>query len=105
MFAAMVRGNTTATIIGEETMGGYYGHTGHESLTYTLPATGIRIQFACVDLDQQVPRRPNQPPGRGVLPDYTVGQSVPDFLTNRDAQLRFALALMARQRQAAALVR
>ena len=102
MFAAMVRGNTTATIIGEETMGGYYGHTGHESLTYTLPATGIGVQFACVDLDQQVPRRPSQPPGRGVLPDYAVTQSLPDFLANRDTQLRFALALMTRLRRPSA---
>jgi hypothetical protein len=51
-----------------------------------------------VDLRQEVPHRRNQPAGRGVLPDYTVRQSVADFLTNRDAQLEFTLALMARQR-------
>jgi hypothetical protein len=98
MFAAMVRGNTSAVVLGEETMGGYYGHTGHQSLSYTLPTTGITVQFSCVDLRQQVPHRRNQPAGRGVLPDYTVRQSVADFLTNRDAQLEFTLALMARQR-------
>lgn len=99
MFAAMVRGNTNATLIGEETMGGYYGHTGHHSLTYTLPATGIEVQFSCVDLVQQVPRRLSQPPGRGVLPDYAVTQSLPDFLANRDTQLQAALALMAHPRR------
>jgi hypothetical protein len=100
MFAAMVRGNTSALLIGEETMGGYYGHTGHQSLSYTLPATGIIVQFSCVDLRQQVPPRQNQPAGRGVVPDYPIGQSVADFLTNRDTQLAFALSLMARQRLA-----
>ena len=100
MFAAMVRGNTPAILIGEETMGGYYGHTGHQSLRYTLPATGITVQFSCVDLCQQVPRLPQQPPGRGVVPDYVIGQSVADFLTNRDTQFDFALTLMARQRLA-----
>ena len=100
MFAAMVRGNTHATVIGEETMGGYYGHTGHQSLTYSLPATGISVQFSCVDLRQQVPLRLSQPAGRGVLPDYAIGQSMANFLANRDSQLQFALALMARQRRA-----
>lgn len=99
MFAAMVRGNTNATVIGEETMGGYYGHTGHQSLTYTLPETGISVQFSCVDLRQQVPLRLSQPAGRGVLPDYSIEQSIADFLANRDSQLQFALALMARQRR------
>ena len=98
MFAAMVRGNTAAVVVGEETMGGYYGHTGHHSLAYTLPATGIGVEFSCVDLRQQVPTRPGQPSGRGVMPDYFVQQSLADFLANRDTQLRFVLTLLAHQR-------
>jgi hypothetical protein len=95
MFAAMVRGNTPAIVIGEETMGGYYGHTGHGSLDYTLPHTGIQVTFSWVDLVQAVPRRPTQPAGRGVLPDYPIAQSRADFLANRDTQLQFALRLIA----------
>jgi hypothetical protein len=95
MFAAMVRGNTPAVVIGEETMGGYYGHTGHGSLDYTLPYTGIQVSFFRVDLVQDVPVRPTQPAGRGVLPDYAVSQSRADFLANRDTQLRFAWQLIA----------
>lgn len=72
MFAAMVRGNTSATVIGEETMGGYHRHTGHQSLSYTLPATGVVSQFPCVDLRQYVPHRLPQPAGRGVMPDYPI---------------------------------
>jgi C-terminal processing protease CtpA/Prc len=94
MFAAMVRGNTSAVVIGEETMGGYYGHTGHGSLSYTLPYSGITVSFSWVDLVQDVPARPTQPPGRGVLPDYAVSQSLPDFVANRDTQLQFAWQLL-----------
>ncbi len=94
MFAAMVRGNTSAVVIGEETMGGYYGHTGHGSLDYTLPYTGIDVTFFRVDLVQDVPWRSRQPVGHGVLPDYTVSQSPADFLANRDTQLQFALQLI-----------
>ncbi|AMJ66240.1 S41 family peptidase [Hymenobacter sp. PAMC 26628] len=95
MFAAMVRGNTAAVVVGEETMGGYYGHTGHGELAYTLPNTGIQTRFYWVDLQQDVPRKASQPPGRGVLPNYPVAQSPADFLANRDPQLAFALKLMA----------
>jgi hypothetical protein len=45
-----------------------------------------------------VPLRASQPAGRGVLPDYAVSQSMPDFLANQDTQLRFALDLIARPR-------
>ncbi len=95
MFAAMVRGNTSAVVVGEETMGGYYGHTGHGELEYTLPNTGIRTSFYWVDLQQDVPLKASQPFGRGVLPDYFVAQSHDDFLANRDPQLAFVLKLMA----------
>jgi hypothetical protein len=94
MFAAMVRGNTSAVVIGEETMGGYYGHTGHGSLSYTLPYSGIAVSFSWVDLVQDVPVRPGQPPGRGVLPDYPVSQSLADFVANRDPQVAFAWQLI-----------
>ncbi|TPG66409.1 peptidase S41 [Hymenobacter nivis] len=105
MFAAMVRGRTAATVIGEETMGGYYGHTGHGELAYTLPNTGIQTSFYWVDLQQDVPPRAGQPFGRGVLPDYPVAQSRADFLANRDPQLAFALKLMAARAAGAAPTR
>ena len=95
MFAALVRGRTAAVVIGEETMGGYYGHTGHGSLEYTLPHSGIRVSFYRVDLVQDVPWRQSQPAGRGVLPDYSVSQSLADFLANRDVQLAWAWRLIA----------
>jgi hypothetical protein len=95
MFAAMVRGNTNAVVIGEETMGGYYGHTGHTAVEYRLPNSGIHISFSIVDLVHDVPVKATQPPGRGIMPDYLVTQSLEDFLANRDTQMEFALKLIA----------
>ncbi|MTI32331.1 S41 family peptidase, partial [Xanthovirga aplysinae] len=42
LFAAMVAGNQNTVVIGEETMGGYYGHNGHTSMTYILPKSKIK---------------------------------------------------------------
>ncbi|MGI4869736.1 MAG: S41 family peptidase [Janthinobacterium lividum] len=95
LFSALVRGNTAAVVIGEETMGGYYGHTGHTPVAYRLPATGIVTRFSLVSLQQDVPARASQPPGHGVLPDYSVTQSPTDFIAGRDPQLALALKLLA----------
>ena len=95
LFAALVRGNTSAVVIGEETMGGYYGHTGHTPVAYQLPNTGLITKFSLVDLQQDVPPRASQLPGRGVLPDYPAAQSPDDFITGRDSQLALALKLLA----------
>lgn len=97
LFSALVRGNTSAVIIGEETMGGYYGHTGHTPVEYRLPHTGIVTKFSLVDLEQDVPVKASQPRGRGTLPDYAVTQSETDFIANRDSQLALALKLLAEQ--------
>ena len=97
LFSALVRGNTPAVVIGEETMGGYYGHTGHTPVAYQLPNTGIITKFSLVDLQQDVPPRASQPAGRGVLPDYEVTQSLDEFIAGRDPQLALALKLLAEQ--------
>lgn len=94
LFASLVRSARGPLILGQETMGGYYGHTGHTPVEYQLPATGIRVKFSIVDLDQDVRQRRRFPPGRGVLPDYPVSQSLADFVANEDAVLRAALLLI-----------
>ncbi|MGI4865546.1 MAG: S41 family peptidase [Janthinobacterium lividum] len=94
LFASFVRSQRGPVIIGQETMGGYYGHTGHTPVEYQLPATGIRVKFSIVDLRQDVRRSPRFPHGRGVLPDYQVSQSLTDFIHNRDTVLQTALQLI-----------
>ena len=92
MFGAIIRGRTSAVVVGQESGGRYYGHT---SVQYQFPRTGIITQFAIVDLDQDVPLHADQPRGRGVMLDYPVTKTEADFLANRDTQLEFALRLVA----------
>ena len=91
LFAAMVAGNENTIVIGEETMGGYYGHNGHNSLQYKLPKSKLETTFSIVNLEQDVPIKPNQLYNRGIIPDYDVTQSYEDFLTHKDTQMEFTL--------------
>lgn len=96
LFASMVAGNDNTTVIGEETMGGYYGHNGHTSLGYVLPKSGIIIDFSIDNIQQDVVDRKNQLDKRGIIPNYTIGQSFQDFLNNTDTQMNFTKDLIKR---------
>jgi hypothetical protein len=94
LFAAMAAGNANTTVIGEETMGGYYGHNGHTSLAYILPKSRLQTSFSVVNLEQDVPEKSNQFYNRGIIPDYEVSQTYEDYLYHRDTQMEFALELI-----------
>lgn len=94
LFAAMVAGNNNATVIGAETMGGYYGHNGHTSLTYILPKSKISTSFSIVNLEQDVPKKENQIYNRGIIPDFEVNQTLEDYLKQKDTQMNFVLDLL-----------
>ncbi|MCP2027261.1 hypothetical protein L1276_002418 [Flavobacterium sp. HSC-32F16] len=94
LFASLTAGNTNAIVIGEETMGGYYGHNGHTPIEYELPNTKIKTQFSIVNLEQNVPKKTNQIFGRGIIPDYEVKQTLEDFLQNKDTQFEYTLKLI-----------
>ncbi len=94
MFAAMVRGNTNAITVGQETEGGYYGHNGHQPMGYNLPNTKILTGYSIVNLEQDVPVLEKQPFGRGIMPDYAEEQTYDDFINNRDTQMEFVLKLI-----------
>lgn len=96
LFAAMVAGNENTTTIGEETMGGYYGHNGHTPLNYKLPKSKIEISFSVVNLEQDVPEKANQKYNRGIIPDYDIPQSFEGFMENKDTQMNFTLELIRR---------
>ena len=83
-FASLVRGYTNATIVGKETVGGYYGHNGHKQVEYILPNSKIKTGFFIVFVEQDAPKKSSQPFGRGIIPDYEVSQSFKDFINNRD---------------------
>lgn len=90
-FASLMRGYSHALLIGEETVGGYYGHNGHIPVEYRLPASGIHTRFSVVHVTQDAPSLASQPLGRGVLPDITLYQTPEDFLRNRDTQMEYVL--------------
>lgn len=94
LFAAMVTGNENSITIGEESMGGYYGHNGHSSLGYILPQSRLGIFFSVVNLEQDVPKKENQIYKRGIIPDYNVPQTFQDFINHEDTQMREALKLI-----------
>lgn len=94
LFAASIKSEGRAIVIGEESMGGYYGHTGHIPITYELPKTRIRFKFSIVDLKQDVNIKPDIPFGRGVLPDIESKQSQKDFINNYDRVLNHTLAIV-----------
>lgn len=92
LFAGLVKNEGFATIIGEESMGGFYGHTGHIPISYILPNTKMTLTFSIVDLKQYVTGKHKTPFGRGILPDLQVVQSQQDFMTNKDRVLAETLA-------------
>lgn len=97
-FAAHVRDNSDAVLVGVETVGGYYEHNGHIPVEYELPGSKIRTRFSIVCVSQDVSEHPKQPKGHGVMPDYAVLPSYDDFLANRDAQMEFVLRLIQQKR-------
>lgn len=94
MFAAMVAGNENTISVGQETMGGYYGHNGHTPITYILPNSKIKTTFSIVNLEQDVPKKDNQIYNRGIMPDYNISQTYSDFIQHKDAEMQFVLDLI-----------
>ena len=90
-FASYMKGYSNATVFGMETTGGYYGHNGHYPVAYRLPNSGIISRFSIVWVEQDAPVRADQPYGRGIIPHVPVQQSLADFLSQEDTQLKAAL--------------
>ncbi len=90
-YAAMMKSDRKAVLIGQETSGGYYGHTGHYNITYQLPHTGLSLSFSVVNLEQDVRELSDQKPGRGIIPDHTVEQRLEDYIEQKDRVLNYTL--------------
>ncbi len=91
LFAALVKGDDNSTVIGEESLGGYYGHTGHIPLTYELPNSKLLLTFSIVDIEQDVNKIDDEKKGSGIVPDIRVVQSYEDYISNTDTQLNYAI--------------
>ena len=93
----MLVGNENTTSIGEETMGGYYGHNGHTEFAYVLPESKILTGFFIDNIEQDVPEKSKQFYNRGIIPDYEIPQTFEDFLNKQDTQMEFVLKLIEKQ--------
>lgn len=91
LFASLIKSDDNTTLVGEETLGGYYGHTGHIPVTYELPNSKFDVTFSIVDLEQDVKQLSDQNYGDGVKPDIRVVQTYQDYLDNKDTQLQVAI--------------
>ena len=99
LFASMVAGNQNTTTIGEETMGGYFGHNGHTPMEYKLPKSKMVLQFSVVNLEQDVVKKEKQFHNHGIIPDYNVSQTYEDYLKHGDTQLDFVLDFIKRKKE------
>ena len=91
LFASLVASNTNTIIIGNETMGGYFGHNGHTPVEYELPNSKIITKFSIVNLEQDVENRINQKKGRGIIPDIYKTQTLEQFIKNEDDVIEFTI--------------
>lgn len=91
-FASLIKAYAQdVTIVGVETVGGYYVHNGHIGLVYQLPNSRMKTKFSVVHVVHDAPYKPDQPEGRGVIPDYEIWPKLDDFLNQKDTQMEFVL--------------
>lgn len=92
-FVSIAKAYSNATIIGEETGGGFYGQTSGSYVHLLLPNTKIEIRipllkffttFTSVEI----------PFGRGVIPDHEVQPTYEEFINGVDSEMDFTLKLI-----------
>ena len=89
-FAALLKDEGRAKIIGNETGGSGTNTNSFHLLTYELPNTKIRLTVPVVHAEFSLEQN-NNTAGRGVQPDYPVSLSLTDLKENNDAQLGYVL--------------
>lgn len=97
LFASLMKSEQRAIVIGEETLGGYYGHTGHIPVAYELPNSKFVLGFSIVDLEQDVLPLPDQAKGRGIMPDIPMHLTYSDFMAQKDGVMARVLEYILQQ--------
>lgn len=92
LFASLVRSNTSATFIGQETGGCYYGNTGGFSIRLTLPTSKMKIRIPLLRFVNKV--EPVFPLGRGIIPHHSVEVDIETYISGYDRELQLALDLI-----------
>lgn len=89
-FALSAKNDPSITLIGEETGGGYYFHTGQYPVLYMLPNSKIMLRMSFVKIDHYVTDN-SIIKGRGVLPDFVIGLKVQDLIKGIDSQMEYVI--------------
>lgn len=90
--ANMIRSNTEAVFIGQETGGGYLGNTSGYSQELVLAHSQISIDIPALQFIMNVNQK--SPSGRGVIPDYEVIPTFEEYEIGRNVSLEKALRLI-----------
>jgi hypothetical protein len=90
--ATVVNFNGLATLIGEETGGGYDGNTSGVSERFPLPNSGLQVNVPC--WMYTTANLGHDRPGRGAPADHPMRSSIEDLLDGRDAELELARELL-----------
>lgn len=91
-FLTLAQFHHRATFIGEESAGAYYGTTS-EVARITLPNTKLGVFIPLAASYMAVGGTHEHDPGRGVIPDFRVKQTIADLLAGEDREFELALKL------------
>jgi C-terminal processing protease CtpA/Prc len=94
--ASLAYSQDRATLIGEETGGGYTGATGGLFLDLRLPASRLRLRIPTIRIRLGVDEQ-KVPHGHGVPPDFPVASSKTEFPKGPDPAMDLAFALVSKQ--------
>ena len=89
-FALNAKNSSEITLVGEETGGGYYLHTGQFPVLYELPNSKIMFNLSLVKINHFVLDKSVQK-GSGVLPDVEVNLTQEDLINGKDSQLDYII--------------
>ena len=96
-FALSAKNDANVQLIGEETGGGYYLHTGQYPVLYKLPNSRIWVNMSMVQVNKFVKDK-TAPLGKGVLPDHAVELTPEDLIKSKDTQLNYTLQLIEKKK-------
>ena len=89
-FALNAKNDADIVLVGQETGGGYYFHTGQFPAVYELPNSKVLLRLSFVRINKYVADN-TVAKGSGVLPDHEVPLTVKDLIEGKDTQLDFAI--------------
>jgi hypothetical protein len=87
-FALNVKNDSKMTLVGEETGGGYYFHTGQFPVLYELPNSKIMFNISLLKINHYIKDK-SLPKGSGVLPGIEINLTQQDLIKGTDSQLDY----------------